>query len=203
MPPARAPSRSGTLRSLFHDEQGTAAVEWAMVGPVFILIMLASVEIGLTLATQAVVEGAARSAARWVGSGAIAGVGGPTAQVAAFRAALCRELSVLPGSAGCGDNVVFEVQPLSRSTPGPFAGGGGSCAGTASSPGAPGACTFDLGAPGQIMRVAVQYRRPFILPWVGACLSGGGCWTGLGSADTSGGGAFDVLHRAVAVIRHA
>src|SRR5260221_4176827 len=44
------------------------------------------------------------------------------------------------------------------------------------------ACPFNLGNSGQIVGVQVRYWRPFIIPWIGGCLSGGGCWAGARAA---------------------
>ncbi len=171
-----------------------------MVGPLFILMMLAIVEMGLTLTTQAVLDGAARGAAQRIRSGSIAAAGGVTEQIAVFRAALCGDLSVLPTAASC-DDVAFDVQPFTAASSDPFASDG-SCAGAPGSPGAGGGCAFDLGAAGQIIRVEVQYRRPFILPWIGACLSGGSCWMGVGTDNGSNPSSAAMLHRSVAIIRN-
>lgn len=204
MPPAtRLLSRlhSTVMRNLLRDETGAAAVEMAIVGPPFILLMLAIVEMGLTLVTQAVLDGAARDAAQRIRSGQIASAGSLSQQVAAFRTALCSDLSVLLTTASCDENVVFDVEPFSSSGPGPFAHNP-SCTEVANSPGRSADCPFDLGAGGQIIRVEVQYRRPYILPWIGACLSGGSCWAGLGTDNGSNPGSADVLHRSVAILRN-
>ncbi len=203
MPPTRPLSwpRLRMLRNLLRDERGAAAVELAIVGPPFILMMLAIIEMGLTLVTQAVLDGAARSAAQRIRSGEIASAGSVTEQVAAFQATLCHDLSVLPTAASCETNVVFDVEPFVRSTPDSLARGS-SCTPRANSPGRAGACAFDLGTGGQIIRVEVQYHRPFILPWIGACLSGGSCWAGVGTDNGSNPGSADMLHRSVVIIRN-
>ena len=47
------------------DRSGAAAVEFALVGPLFILTILGTMEIGMILSTEALMEGAVRDAARY------------------------------------------------------------------------------------------------------------------------------------------
>src|SRR5260370_8171 len=98
-------------------------------------------------------------------------------QVALFQRALCNNLSTLLIQAPSDDNVIFDVEPLS--------GFGGMtfrhdppCTHNANSSGSGVACPFNLGNSGQIVGVQVRYWRPFIIPWIGGCLSGGSCWAG-------------------------
>ncbi len=47
------------------DRSGSAGVEFALVGPLFILTILGTMEIGMVLSTEALMEGAVRDAARF------------------------------------------------------------------------------------------------------------------------------------------
>jgi hypothetical protein len=49
-------------------------------------------------------------------------------------------------------------------------------------------CSWTPGSGGQIIGVQATYNRPFIIPWVGGCLSGCSCWAGLGTASGSNAG---------------
>ena len=64
------------------------------------------------------------------------------------------------------------------------------------------ACPFNVGTGGQIIGVQVQYSRPFIIPWVGGCLSHGSCWAGLGTSQGSNPGTGKVLQSSVVVFRN-
>jgi Flp pilus assembly protein TadG len=184
------------LRKFLRDDGGAVAIEMAIVGPPFILLMLTIIEMGLTLLTQAVLDGATRDAARLIRSGQIAAVGGADQQRALFQRTLCSGLRTVLIAAKCADAVAFDVEPVSGSGA-PFAQDA-SCTRSVDARGAGAACPFDIGASGQIIAVRVQYRRPFIMPWVGSCLNGG-CWPG--GAAGSGAGMGAVLQTSVSVFR--
>jgi Flp pilus assembly pilin Flp len=48
------------IRCFTRDERGAAAIEFAFVAPMFLLLLLVIAELGLTLATQSVLDGATR-----------------------------------------------------------------------------------------------------------------------------------------------
>ena len=189
------------LRKFLRDEKGAVAVEMAFVGPPFILLLLTIIEMGLTLLTQSVLDGATRDAARMVRTGQIAAAGTVTQQVTLFQTTLCGNLSALLIQASCDSNVIFDVEP--------FATFGGvsfthtpPCTQNFNSTGSGVACPFNVGTGGQIIGVQVQYSRPFIIPWVGGCLSHGSCWAGLGTSQGSNPGTGKVLQSSVVVFRN-
>src|SRR5260370_6483608 len=154
------------------DDGGSVAVEMAIVGPPFILLMLTIVEMALTIVAQSVLDGATRDAARLLRTGQIASAGSVNDQAALFQRTRCANLSTRLSQATCDTNVVFDVEPLS--------GFGGMtfrhdppCTHNANSSGSGVACPFNLGNSGQIVGVQVRYWRPFIIPWIGGCLSRG------------------------------
>jgi Flp pilus assembly protein TadG len=187
------------LRTFFGDDRGSVAVEMAIVGPLFILLMLTIVEMTLTLVTQSALDGATRDAVRLLRSGQLA-AGGINQQAALFQRVLCDNLSPLVSQATCATNVVFDVEPVSS-----FGGVAFQhdppCTQSASSSGSGVPCAFNLGSGGQIVGVQVRYWRPFIVPWVGQCLSGS-CWTGRGSAQGSSPGISVMLQTSVAIFRY-
>jgi Flp pilus assembly protein TadG len=157
------------LRDLLRDDSGLAAVEWALVGPLFLLLLLSTVELGLVLGTQATMDGATHDATRLMRSGAFNGA--PDMR-AAFQKVLCGEMSLFASTASCqADMVVSAVSVAASGSNGvaplsfPPCGAGGS------SP-SPQACPFHTGNPGDLVGVQVTYSRPFIIPWVGSMLSG-------------------------------
>lgn len=153
----------------------------ALVGPPFLLVMLAILDFGLTLLTQSVLDGAARDAARLIRTGQVQTAGNP---VGTFQTLLCSDMSALIPAATCDSNVLFEVQVFANYGSLAFT----PCTRNSNQAGNGAACTFTPGAGGNIVGVRVSYARPFIVPWVGACLSGGSCWTGLGSGGGSAPG---------------
>ena len=64
------------------DRSGAAGVEFALTGPLFILTILGTMEIGMILSTEALMEGAVRDAARF----------GVTGQDEAERLAIIRDI---------------------------------------------------------------------------------------------------------------
>jgi Flp pilus assembly protein TadG len=52
------------LKRITHDRTGIAAVEFAVIAPVFLLILMGGMDIGHTLYTTAVLQGAVQKAAR-------------------------------------------------------------------------------------------------------------------------------------------
>jgi Flp pilus assembly protein TadG len=187
------------VRPFFRDERGSVAVEMAIVGPLFILLMLTIVEMTLTLVTQSALDGAARDAVRLLRSGGLA-AGGINQQAALFQRVLCDNLSPLVSKATCATNVVFDVEPVSS-----FGGAAFQhdppCTQSASSSGSGVPCPFNLGSGGQIVGVQVRYWRPFIVPWVGECLSGS-CWSSRDSAQGSSPGTSVMRQTSVAIFRY-
>lgn len=144
------------------DASGAAAVEFAIVGSAFMMMLLASFELGFMLFVQSVLDNAARDAARLVRTGQVQTSGNPTNT---FSTLLCDEVGSL---IGCG-NIVYQAQtfndwssaqtavntPPTRDSNGNFVGGG-----------------FTPGTQGQIVVVTVTYNYPFFTPWIGQILGG-------------------------------
>jgi Flp pilus assembly protein TadG len=167
----------GILRRLFRDQRAAIALEMAFVGPPFLLILLAILDVSLMLATQSLMDGAARDAGRLIRTGQVAAAGN---SISVFQNELCTDLSPLLSTSECQSNVIFEVQVYSTFGDVSF----NPCNQNANQTGGGTSCQFTPGSGGQIVGVQATYKRPFIIPWVGACLSGGTCWTGF--ATTSG-----------------
>jgi Flp pilus assembly protein TadG len=171
----------GVFRRLVYDPDGTTAVEMAFVGPPFLLLLLVIFELGLTVTTQSLLDGAARDASRLIRTGQVQSQNSP---ITVFQNLLCSEMSSVMTVSNCTSNILFEVQVFSSFgsvsfTPGTL---------NANQTGNGTACQFSPGSGGQIVGVQVSYARPFIIPWVGACLSGGSCWAGPGTAGGSNPG---------------
>jgi Flp pilus assembly protein TadG len=173
------------LRKFLRDEKGAVAVEMALIGPMFLLLLLSVVELGLMLFSQSVLDGAARDAARLVRTGQVQAAGSTTAQIAAFQNKLCGDLAALLTASNCASNVIFDVETFATFTAVTFTHTPACTSNAGSGSGVP--CPFTPGNTGQIVGVRVQYQRAYLIPWVSACLSGGSCWYGLGSSAPSGG----------------
>jgi Flp pilus assembly protein TadG len=138
-------------------DSGVAAIEFAIVGSVFMLMMLASFEFGYMLFVQSILDNAARDAARLIRTGQAQN--SANAQTT-FSTLLCNDVGTL---IGCG-NIVYQAQvfndwpsaqtafnqPPTRNANGQFV-----------------PQPFSPGTAGQIMVVTVTYNYPFFTPWVG------------------------------------
>ncbi len=158
----------------------------AFVAPPFVLLLLAIIELGLTLTTQSVLDGAARDVSRQIRTGQIQTQGSP---ITAFQTQLCADMSTLMSVSRCQSNVIFDVELFTS-----FGSVGYTpCTHSFNGSGSGAACQFSPGVGStslspHIVLVRVSYPRPFIVPWVGACLSGGSCWAGVGTSTGSNPG---------------
>ncbi len=100
---ALAPWRRRRVDELLRDERGSAVIEFALVGPPFILLLVGTLEIALMFFTSTVIEGATKEAARQIRTGQIQTEADP---LVAFQAELC---DALVNVIDCSD-VIFNVQ---------------------------------------------------------------------------------------------
>jgi Flp pilus assembly protein TadG len=144
------------------DASGGAAMEFAIVGSSFMLMLLAAFEFGYMLFVQSVLDNAARDAARLIRTGQAQNSSNPTST---FSTLLCNEVGSL---IGCG-NIVYQAQVFNNwsaaqtavNTP-PTRNSNGTYVSTG----------FDPGTAGQIMVVTVAYSYPFFTPWIGTLMGG-------------------------------
>jgi Flp pilus assembly protein TadG len=144
------------LRDL--GRRGGASVEFALVGSIFLVLLLGVLELGYMVFVQSVLDGSARQAARMIRTGQAQNSG--DAQTF-FQTTLCNfAASVI----GCG-NMVFQVQKFTN----------WSAAQTAvNTPPARDPITgllipvgFNAGTCGQIEAVQVTYNYKFLTLWIG------------------------------------
>lgn len=149
------------LRLLARDDSAVSMVEFAIVGPIFLLLILAVLENGLTLWTQGVLDNATRDAARLTLTGQSQNGG------TAFATQLCSEISGLMNCA----SLAYRIQTNSTF-------GGISPTITYSHGAASGFSSYPTsatgGSAGQSVLVQVIYTRNYIIPWVGNLLSANG-----------------------------
>jgi len=136
---------------MIHDDGGTTAIEFAMVAPLVIAIILASIQVAVIYLAQAELENAAERAARIVYTGQAP----PSAS--AFRSAVCGYLPALISCSG----LMVDVQSQA-----PTWSGGGAL--TMTPPlltyGAGGAVTnswhYSTGTSGNLVLMRVMYLWP-------------------------------------------
>jgi Flp pilus assembly protein TadG len=175
------------------DDRGATIVEFAMVGPMLLLLMMMIIDLGLMLTTQSLLDGAARDAARQIRTGQVHAAADPKTT---FQNLLCSRLTPVMSAATCLSTVVFEVQVFASYTAVSFT----PCTTVDSTQ--PGYCTFTNAAGTQIVGIQVSYDRSFIVPWVGACLTGGSCWFGAGTATGSNPGTNAVRLMSTVIIQN-
>ncbi len=153
----RVARRRLAAQALLRDTGGVAAVEFAIAGPVTILLACMAVDMGLALFTQAALDNAARDASRLIMTGQVQMAGGsPTP----FTAQLCADVSSL---VPCG-SVQYDVEAANSFAALTTAKVDGN--GTLLDP------QFVPGAAGQDVMVQVAYYRTPIIPWLSEFLGG-------------------------------
>lgn len=167
----------------------------ALVGPLFFLLLLSILDLGLMLANQSLLEGAARDAARLIRTGQVQAQGN---SISAFQTLLCSDMSPVMTAAQCDANVIFEVQVFTSFGSVSFT----PCTYSQNQTGNGAQCQFTPGTGGEIVGVQATYNRPFIIPWVGGCLSGGSCWAGPGTTNGTNPGTNSVPLKSTVIFRN-
>jgi Flp pilus assembly protein TadG len=144
------------------DASGVAAIEFALVGASFMVMLLASFEFGYMLFVQSALDNAARDAARLIRTGQAQTSSNPTGT---FQTLLCSDVGSL---IGCS-NIIYQAQAFNAwsdaqtamNTP-----GARTSSGTFVSAG------FNPGSQGQVLVVTVTYNYPFFTPWIAGLVGG-------------------------------
>lgn len=146
------------LSRLVRQGDGAAAVEFAIAGPLFMLLMFFLIENGLVLFLQAALDNATRDASRLIRTGQVQLAGGSASP---FTAQLCADLgNVVP----CA-SLQYNVQSA----------GSFSQLSAAASVGASGNLQnpqFNPGTPGQVVIVQVAYNLTAFMPWFATYITG-------------------------------
>ena len=149
------------IRSFGQDRVGSTAEEFALIAPVFILLLLIIFELGYMIFTQSVLDGAARTAARMIRTGQVQVAGNP---LSTFQAVLCANIS---GVVPCG-SVATDVESFgtfsSMSLPPLTKDKNGNVTNN----------TFSPGNPNSAVAVRVAYTYHFFVPLVAQFLNPGG-----------------------------
>lgn len=142
------------------DDRGVAAVDFALAGPVAILLACMIVDFGLTLFAQAALDNATRDASRLIMTGQVQLAGGSATP---FTTQLCSDLGSLVPCA----SVQYTVQAagsFSALTPVAANSSGTKLSST----------SFNPGSAGQDVLVQVAYFRVPLIPWLGQVIGGSG-----------------------------
>lgn len=148
--------RDRTPRGLLRHEAGSTAVEFALIAPVFLLLVMAIMQMALVLFAGQHLENATATLGRLVRTGQAQEM---KLTPATFRNVLCEEMEpLLPCDS---DNLYVDIQTLPDfgtvpldlpvDTEGEFTGTG----------------LFQLGGAGQIVIVRTFYRYPVFIPLIG------------------------------------
>lgn len=158
---ANARKRLGRQAGRFaRAEGGATAVEFALVGLPFLMLIFAIIELGLVFLVSITLETAVADVGRTIRTGQVQ-TGGGTA--ATFKTAVCNKLSWLGSK--CQGALQIDVRTFSD-----FASSSSSSANLT----VPTAMNWDPGSPGSIVLVRAYYTWPLITPLL---------TTGLQSAD--------------------
>jgi Flp pilus assembly protein TadG len=126
---------------------GTAAVEFALVGPLFVFLMAVAFDLGLLLFTQSVLNAATLTASRIIMTNQTGG------SSTSFTTALCNNME---GLVPCADLQYYVQSASSFSAMNPIGTSGGNLKN---------AGTFSPGSAGADVVVQVAYSRPTLIPW--------------------------------------
>lgn len=144
------------------DRRGINALEFAMVGPIFMLFLGMIFDIGILLYQQAMIDNANIRAARLIRTGQIQQAGGA---VTPFTTQLCTDLTNIVDAC---TNIQYKVTSAAAFS---------SLSATISTDGQgnlTGKGTFTPGTSGQDVISQVVWNRPYIIPWVGNWVNPGG-----------------------------
>ena len=142
------------------SQKGSAAIEFAMVAPIFFLLLMGTIEAGIIFFAQSALQNAVNDAARMVRTGQITCVtaGCQAATQSQFQAQICSEVSALLSDCA-GPSLQFDVKPYS---------GGFSTASNASpldaSNNLPTLGTFNTGNACEVVLVRAFYKWPVFTP---------------------------------------
>jgi Flp pilus assembly protein TadG len=155
--------------------KGSAAVEFAMVAPVFFLLLMGTIEAGIMFFAQSSLQNALNDAARLVRTGQTAcftTVGGVCQPMTAaqFRTQICNEVATLLQNCGVAANGNTDLQFDVTAYPSGFTGV------TNSSPldagnNLPNLVNFNTGNACDVVLVRAFYRWPVFTPGLGTLLA--------------------------------
>lgn len=152
----------GKIRHWHSCNKGTAAIEFAMVGLPFIIMLVGMIEISLFFSSAVSLEGAANDAARLIRTGQVQASGDPEKL---FEDQLCKQVT---GLITCSD-IQYQVIPVADNQ---FSNATAMQAefdadGNLMNQG------FDPGESSEAVLIRVIYHYPFLTPFLGRIITGG------------------------------
>jgi Flp pilus assembly protein TadG len=148
---------------LLRDRRGTTAVEFAIVGSLFLATVLVILEISLALFTQENLDDAVRDAARQIKIGTLTGTG--SSYSSKLTSIVCADALLVPS---CSKVIqIYVASAASGSTPG---AGFTTLSGPAFTNGSFTSSFATLG-PNQDVLLEIDSGRALLFPWIGSLLS--------------------------------
>ena len=159
-------NRSALTVRLFKDRDGTAAIEFAIVAPIFLGLMFSLFEVGWYFYTSSIVDASVSDAARLIETGQIQGTEDADDQHEAIFSAVC---NVLQHFGDCEERLTVEVQTYANFANLAADNSPAVCADAAED--AVEAIPFDAGGELSIVRVRICYIYSTVNPAIGVNLS--------------------------------
>lgn len=158
--PAARPNFMARLRRLARDTGASSTIEFAVIGPITLLLVLAVIENAMALFAQSILDNATRDAARLTLTGQAQNGG------TSFATQLCNEIS---GYLKCS-NISYRLQTSTKfGNLSPNIATGSPPTGFTAYPG-----SMTGGNAGDFVLIQVVYNRSFFIPWVGKLLAASG-----------------------------
>ena len=150
------------IKSWLIKDDAVAAIEFALVGLPFIIMLVGMVEVCLFFSTAVSLEGATQDAARLIRTGQVQATGNP---LQTFQNQMCQQVSGLVDCAG----LQYQVLPIAGNS---FANAAAmtpqfDAQGNLLNQG------FDPGTSSQDILVRVVYQYVFLTPFMGRIMTGG------------------------------
>ena len=143
-------------------ESGMAAVEFGLIGGLYLTMILGALEVGYAVFLQVVLDNAARDSARQIRTGQVQVASSPQTT---FSTLLCNDVSwLIPCT-----SLLYQVQAYWQWSE---ASSGMSAGITRNSDGSLDGAGFNAGSPGEIVIVTVTYNYSFFTPWMASMLGG-------------------------------
>jgi Flp pilus assembly protein TadG len=114
---SRARGAVKCIAQFWSEDSGVSALEYAMVLPLFLIVVIGMFQFGMTFVTQSLTDNAARDAARQIRIGTLTGTSSNYAS--GLVAAVCKDLTVSGYSLvpSCTANIQIYVAAASSGTP--------------------------------------------------------------------------------------
>lgn len=151
----------GKLRKWCLREEGSAAIEFALVGVPFFMMLIGTVELSLYFATGVVLEGAANDAARLIRTGQVQNSNNP---LKTFEDELCDKVNTIINCL----NLQYEVVPIPQNN---FANAS-ALTPTFDADGDLVSKGFTPGGASDDVLVRVVFRYDFLTPFMGSIITG-------------------------------